>query len=176
MKKIVLLYWGKGGNTERAAQKIYEIFDPEYIEIFDVPSFDVSTIENYDLVILGGSTVGADHWSEASADNIWATFFRKLEEHNLTGKSMALFGLGDQVLYPDHFVDDLGILKEEADKVNANLIGRWPVIGYTYTNSEGVEDDMFFGLALDEDNQAELTDKRIKQWADFLKEALGLPV
>ncbi|RLD34981.1 MAG: flavodoxin [Bacteroidetes bacterium] len=174
MKKIVLLYWREGGNTERAARKIYELFDPECIEIYDVPSFNVDTIENYDLIIIGGSTVGADNWSDTSDDNEWTIFFRKLEQHNLTGKSMALFGLGDQILYPNHFVDDLGVLKEEVDKVGANLIGRWPVSGYSFTESEGVEEDMFYGLALDEDNQAELTDERIKQWTDFLKEALGL--
>ena len=176
MKKVVLLYWKKGGNVERAARKIFAMFDPALIEIYDVASIDVDTIDNYDLIILGGSTVGADHWSEASADNVWATFFRKLEEHNLVGKSMALFGLGDQVLYPDHFVDDIGILKEEADKVHANVIGRWPTAGYDFTNSDGAKDGMFYGLALDEDNQPELTDERIKQWTDFLKDALGMPV
>ncbi len=174
MKKIVVLYWRKGGNTEHAAKKIYAMFDPESAEIYDVPSFNVDNVENYDLIIVGGSTVGADHWSEASDDNEWAKFFHKLEQHNLTGKSMALFGLGDQVLYPNHFVDDLGVLKDEVDKVGAILTGRWPVKGYTFTESEGVEDDMFYGLALDEDNQAELTDERIKKWTDFLKESLGL--
>ena len=88
---------------------------------------------------------------------------------------MALFGLGDQVLYPDHFVDDMGILKEEADKVHSNVIGRWPTTGYEFTNSDGAEDDMFYGLALDEDNQSELTDELIKQWTDLLKDALGMP-
>ncbi len=174
MKKIVLLYWRKGGNTEHAAKKIYEMFNPEDIDIFDVPSFDVDTIEQYDLVILGGSTVGADHWSDATADNVWAAFFRKLEQHDLSGKSFALFGLGDQVLYPDHFVDDLGVLKEEADKVGATLIGQWPTEGYSFNDSEGVENDMFYGLALDEDNQPELTDERIKKWTDSLKATLNL--
>ena len=174
MKKIVLLYWRKGGNTEHAAKKIYEMFNPGDIDIFDVPSFDVDTIEQYDLVILGGSTVGADHWSDATADNVWAAFFHKLEQHDLSGKSFALFGLGDQVLYPDHFVDDLGVLKEEADKVGATLIGQWPTEGYSFNDSEGVENDMFYGLALDEDNQPELTDERIKKWTDSLKATLNL--
>ena len=174
MKKIVLLYWGKGGNVERVAKKMFAMFNPELTDMYDVASFDVDTIESYDLVILGGSTIGADHWKEASSDNVWATFFRKLEEHDLTGKSMALFGLGDQVLYPDHFVDDLGVLKEEAETVHANVIGSWPTTGYTFTNSDGAENDMFYGLAIDEDNQPELTDERIKQWTDFIKDALGI--
>jgi len=174
MKKIILLYWRKGGNTENAAKKIYEMFNAENIDIFDVPSFDVNTIENYDLIILGGSTVGADHWSEASADNVWAAFFHKLEQHDLSGKHIALFGLGDQVLYPDHFVDDLGILKSEADKVGATLIGQWPVEGYSFNDSEGAENGMFYGLALDEDSQSELTGERIKKWTDKLKEAVNI--
>ncbi|MEE4259771.1 MAG: flavodoxin domain-containing protein [Bacteroidales bacterium] len=174
MKKTVLLYWGKGGNVERVAKKIFAMFNPECARMYDVASFDVDTIESYDLVILGGSTIGADHWKEASSDNVWATFFRKLEEHDLTGKSMALFGLGDQVLYPDHFVDDLGVLKEEAETVHANVIGSWSTADYTFTNSEGAENDMFYGLAIDEDHQSDLTDGRIKQWTDFIKDALDI--
>jgi len=54
MKKIVLLYWGKGGNVERVAKKMFTMFTPELTDMYDVASFDVDTINSYDLVILGG--------------------------------------------------------------------------------------------------------------------------
>ena len=54
MKKVVLLYWKKGGNVEHVAKKIFAMFDPALIEIYDVASIDVDTIDNYDLIILGG--------------------------------------------------------------------------------------------------------------------------
>ena len=50
-------------------------------------------------------------------------------------------------------------------------------IGFTSTETHefegslGVIDGMFCGLALDEDSQSELTDERIAEWAESMKEA-----
>jgi len=54
------------------------------------------------------------------------------------------------------------------------LIGQWPVEGYSFNDSDGAENGMFYGLALDEDSQPELTDERIKKWTDGLKEIVGI--
>lgn len=174
MKKIVLLYWGKGGNVERTANMVYGMFNPETIDIFDVVSFDVNNISNYDLMILGHSTIGAEDWMDAKADNEWNAFFRKIEAIDNKNIIAASFGLGDQVLYPDHFVDSLGVYKEEMDGMNIPIIGTWPTDGYSYTDSDGAKDGMFFGLALDIDNETELSTERIKQWTDGIKKQIGL--
>jgi len=174
MKKVLILFWGKGGNVERAARKVYAMFPPGQTDIFDVVSFDVSTINNYYLIILGGSTVGAELWIDVKDDNEWNRFFRTVENIDLTGKYVAFFGLGDQVLYPDHYVDALGIFKDEMAKTGVKLIGEWPTEGYRFTNSDGAEGNRFFGLALDEDRQAELTGDRVKKWTDMLKKEVGI--
>ncbi len=174
MKKVLILFWGKGGNVERAARKVFRMFPSGQTDISDVVSFDVSTINNYDLIILGGSTVGAELWTDVKDDNEWNRFFRKVEKIDLSGKYVAFFGLGDQVLYPDHYVDALGIFKEEMLKTGATHIGNWPTGGYRFTDSDGMEGDHFFGLALDEDRQAEFTEERVKKWTDMLKEEVGL--
>lgn len=173
MKKIVLLFWGKSGSVERAAQKVFAQFKAETIDIFDVDSFDVDTVKNYDLIIWGGSTIGAESWLDTKADNEWNRFFRKNEKHDFTGKYIAFFGLGDQTLYPDHFVDGLGVFQEEAKKVNATIIGKWPTEGYSFTDSDGMANGHFFGLALDLDSQDEKTDERIQRWTDLLKKEIG---
>jgi len=172
MKRIVLIYWTKGGSVEKSAKKIYSQFDSNDIDIFDVGSFDVDTLDNYEMIIMGNSTVGAGKWEEADSDNKWNRFFREIEEHDLSNRKIALFGLGNQVLYPAHFVDGLGILNDEVKKVKGKLIGKWSTKGYSFTDSEGKEGDMFFGLALDEDNEAKLTDQRVKDWTDILKKEL----
>lgn len=174
MKKIILLYWGKGGNVERTAHKVYGMFDPETIDIFDVISFDVNNINNYDLLILGHSTIGAEDWQDARADNELNGFFRKLEANGEKNIKAASFCLGDQVLYPDHFVDSLGIYKEEMDGMNIPTIGEWPTKDYQYTDSDGEKDGKFFGLALDVDNEPDLSIERIKQWTDIIKKEVGL--
>lgn len=42
----------------------------------------------------------------------------------------------------------------------------------THLRSQGLADDEFVGLALDEDNEGDLTDDRITAWVDTLKAAL----
>ena len=172
MKKIVLLYWPKGGSVEVAAKKISASFQSSDIDVFDVDSFDTSRLSDYEMIIMGNSTVGAENWEDADADNKWNKFFRETKSHDLSNKKIALFGLGNQILYPAHFVDGLGILKDEVAKFNGKLIGEWPTEGYSYTDSEGVEGDMFFGLALDEDTESELTDERVSEWTNILKKEL----
>lgn len=173
MKKVVLLFWGVGGNVERAAEKVYTMFDKDQIDMIDLASFDASTITNYDLIILGGSTIGAEIWTDVKDDNEWSRFFLAIEKIDLSGKHCAFFGLGDQVLYPDHYVDALGVFKEEMKKSKAKIIGEWPIEGYRFTDSDGYDGKMFFGLALDEDRQPELTIERAKKWTDQLKQAVG---
>lgn len=174
MKKIVLLYWGKGGNVERTSEKVYGMFNPDTIDIFDVVSFDVNNLKNYDLMILGHSTIGAEDWQDAKADNEWNAFFRRIEAIEDKNIIAASFGLGDQVLYPDHFVDSLGIYKDEMDNMNITMIGQWPSEGYKFTDSDGEKEGMFFGLALDVDNEPELSLERIKKWTNGIKNKLGI--
>ena len=40
---------------------------------------------------------------------------------NLKGKKIALFGLGDQVLYPENFVDGLSIISHELENRGAHV-------------------------------------------------------
>ena len=54
------------------------------------------------------------------------------------------------------------------------IIGEWPIEGYRFTDSDGYDGKMFFGLALDEDRQPELTEDRAKKWTDILKKEAGL--
>jgi flavodoxin I len=172
MKKIGLFYWAKGGNVEKCAKKIAARLSNYKLDVYSLDAIKEVDLPFYDLMIVGGSTAGADIWENAADNNLWFDFFARLEKADLTEKPAAIFGLGDQVLYPDHFVDGMIVIKNEFDRVGAKLVGHWPTEGYDFTGSESVAGDKFIGLALDEDQQPELTDQRIEQWADqVLKEA-----
>ena len=174
MKKTVLLYWAPGGNVENVAREIYRQFGVNELEIADIAGFDINRLPEFDQFIFGSATIGADVWSDAKSSNKWNEFFVKAQNISFAGKKVALFGLGDQVLYPDHFVDSLGYLKGFIDKKGATLVGKWPVTGYDFTDSEGVENNMFFGLALDEDQQPELTPSRVEAWVKQIKNEFGV--
>jgi flavodoxin I len=127
----------------------------------------------YDAYIVGGSTTGADNWGQAHKTR-WSDFFNKLNKAEIKGKPFALFGLGNQVLYPNNFVDSMAFLKELFEKHGAFLKGLWPTEGYDFQDSESVENGMFYGLALDFDQQDDLTDGRIEKWVVQVRGEFGI--
>ena len=91
-----------------------------------------------------------------------------------TNKPVALFGLGDQYGYTDTFLDAVGMLYEPLVAAGAKVVGRWAGEGYDFEASTAHVDGAFVGLALDADNQSDMTAARVREWADQLKGELGL--
>ncbi len=173
MKKTALIYWPKKGNVENTAAKLSAQFAKGTIDVFTISEVEVENLSNYDLLIFGGSTIGADNWEDVHTSK-WYSFFEDLKTVNLEGKPFAIYGLGDQVLYPEHFVDGMAIIRDEMVARGAKLIGRWPMEGYEHTDSKSIDGDHFLGLALDDDHQSELSNERIDKWVKMLKAELGI--
>lgn len=172
MKKIALIYWPKKGNVEKMGKKISEKFSKDQIDIYTITEVDVKILPNYNLLIIGNSTVGADNWEDAHKSR-WYEFFKRLADIDLKSTSIAFYGLGDQILYPDHFVDGMAIVKQEFAKCCPLFIGKWPAKNYDFTDSDSLDGDNFIGLALDEDQQSELSEARIEKWIAQLKSEVG---
>jgi flavodoxin I len=68
----------------------------------------------------------------------------------------------------------MGILEEKISEQGGTTVGYWSTEGYEFSESKAVRDGKFVGLALDEDNQSDLTEKRIKIWVTQLKTELGV--
>ncbi|NQE37327.1 Flavodoxin [Microcoleus sp. IPMA8] len=83
-------------------------------------------------------------------------------------------GTGDQEGYPDNFMDAMGILAEKISEQGGETVGYWPVEGYDFNESKAVVNGKFLGLAIDEDNQSDLTESRIKSWVSQLKKEFSL--
>ncbi|MGF1737609.1 flavodoxin FldA [Photobacterium satsumensis] len=156
MANIGIFFGSDTGNTEKVAEKIAAklALDPQ-----DIAGNSSDIFDDYDLLILGTPTA---NYGEMQPD--WDYFVPEMEDADLTGKKVALFGLGDQVDYPDSFLDAMGELAEMVEEAGGELIGEWPTDGYEFNHSRAVKDGKFVGLALDEDRQPELTDDRIATW------------
>jgi flavodoxin I len=168
MKKIALIYWPEGGNVAFVANKIEKKFDATILDKFSVKDAEEKNLNDYDYWLVGGSTVGSHVWEDANDTNKWTTFFKSLDDIDFSNKKVAFFGLGDQILYPNHFLDGLGVFQHEFEKRNAKIVGQTSTEGFQFSESEGVKDDMFYGLGLDEDNEDELTDERIGKWIEII--------
>lgn len=169
MKKIGLFYGTYTGVTGTVAQKIAQELGTDNVDVHNI-CCDGEQMQNYDMLIIGTST-----WSIGELQEDWDNFMPKLQDMNFAGKTVALFGTGDQVNYPDTFLDGMGMLYETFQFRGAKFVGFWPTAGYDFTSPLPLLDhDHFVGLAIDEDNQPELTDERIKEWCAQIRPAFGL--
>ncbi len=172
MAKIGLFYGSKRGDTETAAWQIKEEFDQvekDLVTVMNVKRIELSKMCEFDKVILGSST-----WEEGNLQQFWMRALPQMDSLDLVGKQVAVFGLGDQMEFPTTFQGAIGILAKKARERGADLVGCWPTDGYTFEVSSGVENGHFLGLALDNTNQYEMTDRRIKAWVEQLKSEFGI--
>ena len=170
MSKTALFYSPEGGNVNRVANKLGEMIGNDKVDIIPVKEVEKEDIDKYNQIILVGSTVGADHWNNETIVDEWPEFFTKIKEISFEKKKVALVGLGNSVLYPEHFADGMAVLYERIKKQNAEILGLVDAKDYDFTDSEAVNDEGFFcGLAIDEDNEEELTTERLEKWISILK-------
>jgi len=166
MKKTGIFYGSTSGATRRTAEKIRDLLGKKQADLHDIKNIPGKELENYHNLILGTSS-----WGIGDMQDDWEDFFEKMGGLDLTGKKIALFGLGDQKRYPESFADGLGMLYcRLPDK--SNVVGSWPLEGYHYHFSMAEKEGSFVGLVLDEDAQPELSDERIRRWVALLREQL----
>ncbi|GAB2180817.1 flavodoxin FldA [Denitratisoma sp. agr-D3] len=180
MARIGIFFGTSSGSTRKVAKAIQKRFGDEVmatpVNINRVSAEDVAA---YDCLILGTPTLGDGQLPGQSADceeESWEEALERLADLDLGGKTVALFGLGDQKSYANEFVNALGELHDFVIDRGARVVGSWPVDGYAFKHSEAVVDGKFVGLVLDQDNQAELTEGRLDVWLRQIAPDLGLPV
>ena len=88
------------------------------------------------------------------------------EKLDFSGKTAAFFGCGDQVGYPDNFLDALGILGKPFVANGGSLIGKCSRDDYEFRESVGLEGDMLLGLGLDYDNEDEKCEDQMIMWLE----------
>lgn len=167
MAKIGLFYDTDTGNTRKVAKMINKLFDDGDIDMKNVTKLEPADFDKYTAFIIGTPTLG-----EGELPDNWNEFMPQLETVDFTGKTVALFGLGDQDEYGHEFVDGLGLLYEKLQSLGASFVGFWPTEGYEYDFSGAEYDNQFIGLVLDQDNQSDLTKERVETWVTEVKPAL----
>ena len=162
--RIKLIYGSDTGNTELVTEDISKLLNEiEVTTVADLTSEDW----DHDKFILGIPT-----WYDGELQSDWEDYFEEFKTIDFTDKTVAIFGLGDQLGYEEWFCDGIGILAEVIIENGGK------VIGYTEnddsydldeTPKSLVDASTFYGLCLDEDNQPELTQERLKKWVEQLK-------
>tara|TARA_B100000902_G_C27321423_1_gene924866 strand:+ start:4662 stop:5231 length:570 start_codon:yes stop_codon:yes gene_type:complete len=159
------IIWGSDtGDTEDVTHYIKNKLEKYNVETIEVSSASTEDFLRFDLLMIGLST-----WYDGDLQSDWEVYFPTFKEIDFSGKKVAIFGLGDQIVYDEYFVDGIGILAKEVLNNNGEIVGYWPNDDYEFEESKGLlNDELFYGLALDECNQYEMTKDRVDRWLELL--------
>ena len=195
--KICICYGTSNGATAKTAKMIKEEFFRKtsniQIDTFDLYESGPPDWKNYEFLVLGSPT-----YYNGQLQDDWSQTVLSTPPNELQNKKVALFGLGDQESYCFTFVDSLGHLAQWLLKeCKAKLAGYWPVqncgtadnlickqlddskfkipfslTSYCFEESAALTTyqnrPVFYGLALDQYSQNELTGARISFWCESL--------
>lgn len=170
MAKVGIFFGTDTGNTRKVAKAIHkQLGEAVADKPVNIKNAGVEDLLAYDVLIIGSPTYGEGELpgldSGASTES-WLEFMPQLAGADFSGKTIALYGLGDQVGYADHFVDAMGMIYDAFADCGAKFVGFTGTEGYNYDSSKAVLEDQFVGLVLDEDNQKELSDVRLNDWLE----------
>ena len=165
-KSAIVLYASMFGTTEFIAEQLAEELAARLaIEVMarDITWFEPSQLSDYELIVIGSST-----WNIGQLPSDLVVKLPQIAALDLSGRSLALFGTGDQLCYPDTYLDAVGIIAEELTATGARLIGNVSASDYDFGFSLALRDGRLLGLGLDDDNEPELTAVRLTTWVDKL--------
>jgi len=113
--RIKLIYGSDTGNTELVTEDISKLLDNiEVTTVADLTSEDW----DHDKFILGIPT-----WYDGELQSDWEDYFEEFKKIDFTNKTVAIFGLGDQLGYEEWFCDGIGILAEVIMENGGKVIG-----------------------------------------------------
>lgn len=170
--KIGLIYGTNTGVTEIVAEKLDEELRENGVdvELHDIASVDFNVIDKYNTLIIAVPT-----WNDGELQDDWDEVLDQWNEYDFDGKKVAFVGTGDQEAYHENYLDAIGKMALPVRNSGGEIFGRTSTKGFQHTKSVGDDGDGYFcGLAIDEDNEPELTDERIANWVIQIKKELGL--
>lgn len=168
---IGIFFGTSTGSTEEAAHLISAEFGDvasEPIEIDEVQGSVAAEFAKFDALVVGTPTwnTGAD--MERSGTGWDEIYYSEMQELNIAGKKVAVFGLGDSVSYAENYADATGELHDVFESLGCKLIGYTSPEGYQHEASKAIRGESFCGLLLDAVNEEELTEDRVKNWVTNL--------
>jgi flavodoxin I len=162
MANTAIIFGTSTGSTENVADLIAEGLGEGQVDgPFDVETLEGSVkdfFEKYDSLIVGTPTwnTGAD--LERSGTGWDEIYYSTMQEMNLQGKRVAVFGLGDQESYAENYADATGELHDVFQNLGCKMMGYTSQEGYEHEDSKAIRGDLFCGLLCDMVNQEELSE------------------
>ena len=116
MEKALIIYGSSTGNTEKIAQVLAQ----ELKTRFDVTLLDVTDAEPRDMTTNDVLLLGSSTWYDGQLQEDFQEFYDSMDELDLKGKRVAVFGTGDSSW--DEFCAAVDILEEKVLELNAEIM------------------------------------------------------
>ena len=164
---VKIIYGSDTGNTDYVIETY--LLNELSVHFDNVVQVDIYNIDPNEWLSNGLFIIGIPTWYDGELQSDWDDYIEDFKKLDFKDKTFAIFGLGDQIGYGEYFVDGIGILAEVILANGGQIIGHWPTEGYTFSESKAlVDENHFFGLAIDEDNEDEMTFDRVRIWVEQL--------
>ena len=176
MNKVGIFFGTETGTTRLIAKKLYKLLGDELADKpINVNRIGAEDLLQYDALILGTPSYGVGDIPGRSVGCIeknWEEFLAGFGRPDLSGKRIAMFGLGAQERYSERFASSLMALYTVFADLGAEMVGDWSAEGYTFEHSASVIDHRFVGLVIDQRTQGMYTEERLGAWMAQIKPLL----
>jgi len=171
--KILIIYGTSTGSTEAVADLIATEFGSDAEGPVDIDGLQGNLgkkFDDFDALIVGTPTwnTGAD--TERSGTSWDELYYDEIQDLDISGKKVAVFGLGDQISYSENYADATGELHDVFKDLGCEMMGYTSMEGYEHEASKSVRNNKFCGLLCDMVNQDDLSEGRVKNWVAQLKD------
>lgn len=158
--KTGIFYATSTGTTREIADRIARALGVADTDVHDVADTAPSVLGDYDTIIIGSPTYGAGELQDDMYD-----FLDGAEALDLSGKTVAVFGCGDESM-SSTFCNAVGIIYNRLKATGANMKGAFNTYPYEFDRSEAVpvQGGEAVGLLIDEVNHPDVTEQRVSQW------------
>ena len=163
MKKIGIFWGSSSGNTEVAVDFMVDFLEEKG---FEVESFDIGTVDPEQISDFKNLIIGCPTWNIGELQDDWDSAYLKFKDMDFGGKTAGFFGCGDQVGYPDNFLDAIGILSRAFMDKGGVVTGRCSKDDYDFRDSVALENDELLGLGLDYDNEDDKCEDQMTSWLE----------
>lgn len=164
--KAGIFYGSTMGTTKELANQIAILMNIDPSDMYDVSDVSIDKVDEYDLLLLGSST-----WGLGELQDDWYDFLGKLKNKDLSGKNVGLFGCGDSESYEDTFCDALAIIHCAIENSGCKFVGEYEPTDYSIKDLIINKNNKFIGLAIDDNNESDLTASRTERWISIINES-----
>ncbi|WP_174614317.1 flavodoxin [Virgibacillus ihumii] len=119
MGKVLMLFASMTGNTEMMAEIITDVIEAREHEV-ETKTFDLDAIDVEELLSYDGILVGTYSWDDGELPYEVEDFYDELDDVDITGKIIGVFGSGDS--FYDSFGGAANLMGDRFEAKGAKLL------------------------------------------------------